>query len=295
MHYIIYIDVLFVVNFILDYIVLSITAGILYHTTTLSEYSDVRRKPPAVYIKRVLAAVLGALWACVLLWFEFLNPMWNFVTVMVVGPVMVLIIMGRTKLGCYLKGIGILYVVTFMLGGIMHVIYYYTSFGFLINVLMSNEVSGICIWLILAGVVIGYALIHWFVAFIFRQKINKESHYAVIIEHDGKQISLNALFDTGNGLFDPIYGEPVNVVEADAITELIDSYDKISFHLIPYSSIGQEHGLIPVVKLNKLVIIKENEKKIIENPYFALYSGKFSANTEYRMILHPQIVHRTKG
>ena len=283
------------VNFILDYIVLSITAGILYHTTTLSEYSDVRRKPPAVYIKRVLAAVLGALWACVLLWFEFLNPMWNFVTVMVVGPVMVLIIMGRTKLGCYLKGIGILYVVTFMLGGIMHVIYYYTSFGFLINVLMSDEVSSICIWLILAGVVIGYALIHWFVAFIFRQKINKESHYAVIIEHDGKQISLNALFDTGNGLFDPIYGEPVNVVEADAITELIDSYDKISFHLIPYSSIGQEHGLIPVVKLNKLVIIKENEKKIIENPYFALYSGKFSANTEYRMILHPQIVHRTKG
>ena len=283
------------VNFILDYIVLSITAGILYHTTTLSEYSDIQGKKTAVYIKRVLAAVLGALWACVLLWFELFNPVWNFVTVMVIGPVMILMMMGRAKSGCYLKGIGILYLVTFVLGGIMHVVYYYTSFGFLINVLISDEVFRSRFWLLLVGAVIGYSLIRWFIAFMFRQKINKESHYVVIIEHDGREVSLNALCDTGNGLFDPIYGEPVNIVETDAITELINSYDKISFHLIPYSSIGQEHGLIPVVKLNKLVLIRDKERKIIENPYFALYSGKFAKNTDYRMILHPEIVHRTKG
>lgn len=295
MHYIIYIDVLFVVNFILDYIVLSITSVILCHTATLPEYPGVHGNKTIAYIKRIFAAALGALWACVLLWFELFNPVWNFVTVMVIGPVMVLIIMGRTKIRRYLRGIGILYLVTFVLGGIMHVVYYYTSFGFLINVLISHEVYRSRLWMSLVGAVVGYALIRWFVAFVFRQKIKKESYYVTIIEHDGKKIRLNALCDTGNGLFDPIYGEPVNVVEADAITELIDSYDKISFHLIPYSSIGQEHGLIPVVKLNKLVIIKDKERKIVENAYFALYSGKFAVNTDYRMILHPEIVYRTKG
>ena len=295
MHYIIYIDVLFVVNFILDYIVLTITSGILYHTTTVPEYQGVSGKKSVIYIKRILSALLGAIWACVLLWFGLFNPIWNIVTIMVIGPMMILITMAPIRFRNLLKGIGVMYLVTFVLGGIMHVVYYYTSFGFLINVLISDGGKRGSIWVVLMGMIVGYFLINWFVAFVFRQRIKKESHYTVVVEHGDKKISITALCDTGNGLFDPIYGEPVNVVEADAITELIDSYDKVSFHLIPYSSIGQEHGLIPVVKLEKLVIVKEKDKKVIESPYLALYSGKFAKNTDYRMILHPEIVNRTKG
>ncbi len=283
------------VNFVLDYIVISTMTGILYRINILYRHCGTHKINSMVFLKKVFAAMLGALWACVLLWFELFNPVWNLVTVLVVGPAMVFIITGRIRPGNYLKAVGILYFVTFVLGGIMHVFYYYTSLGFFINVLISDDVYRSRLWLLLAGAVVGYTMIRWFIVFLFKQKIKKESHYAVIVEHENKVISLTALCDTGNGLFDPIYGEPVNVVEADAITELIDSYDKISFHLIPYSSIGQEHGLIPVVKLNKLVIINDEERKTVENPYFALYSGKFAQNTDYRMILHPEIVNRTKG
>ena len=87
-----------------------------------------------------------------------------------------------------------------------------------------------------------------------------------------------------------MYNSAVNVVESSAVTELLTSYEKMSFHLIPYSSIGTERGMIPVVRVNKLIIIGRKETKIVNNPLFALYSGKFSSKSGYKVILHPEML-----
>lgn len=295
MHYIIYIDVLFVVNFAMDYLVLSITEGILYCTTV----KPLGYKTLLNHIKRILAAILGALWSCILLWCELFEPVWNIITVVVIGPIMILIILGKTRIRNYARGVGTLYLVTFVTAGTMHWIYYYTAFGFWLNMLVSkghfNGGMGMSGWMLIVGIIISQILIRWYTSHLLKVRKNKDYRYTVVIEHKGRKVSLIALCDTGNGLIDPIYRKPVNVVETSAITELIDSYDKTAFHLIPYSSIGQENGLIPVVKLEKLMIIDKKEVKIIENPYIALYSGKFASNTDYRMIIHPEMLHGTKG
>lgn len=294
MHYIIYLDVLFVVNFTMDYAVLSMTAGILYHTATLPKNTGKPREILAVYIKRILAGILGAAWACILLWFKLTHPIWNLVTYAVIGPSMVLIIMGKNKISSYFKGVGILYLVTFVLGGLMHVIYYYTSVGYFLYTLTEGGKKSGGIWLVAAGLIPGYALIRWFVTFMLEKRNTVEMKYTVVVENNGRRVKLNALCDTGNGLYDPIYGEAVNVAESKAIEELIGSYEQSSFHLIPYSSIGQEQGLIPVVRMKKIYIIGRNSTQIVENPLFALYSGSFSERADYRVILHPDMLYRTK-
>ena len=68
-----------------------------------------------------------------------------------------------------------------------------------------------------------------------------------------------------------------------------------SYHLIPYSSIGNENGVIPVVRINRLKIIGGKETWIVEKPLLALYSGSFSGNTDYEFIIHPDILAKTKG
>ncbi len=290
MHYIIYLDVLFVVNFIMDYTVLTITAWILQHTTTLpagSGCKDVLK----TYISRILGAVIGALWACIMLWFGLSRPAWSIVSYLLVGPLMVLCITGIRNLRAVLKGIGIMYIVTFVLGGLLHVIYYYTTFGYWLHTLISARGSNATLWLLIAGSIPGYALIRWLVVFIQSKKNIIEARYTVVIENAGTSIKLPALCDTGNGLHDPIYNRAVNVVEASAVTKLITSYEKMSFHLIPYSSIGNESGMIPVIRVNKLIIIGRKETKIVNNPFFALYSGKFSGRADYKVILHPDMLN----
>ena len=294
MHYIIYLDVLFVVNFIMDYAVLSITSGILYHTATLPRVSKNSGELLVIYIKRILAAVLGAAWACILLWFKLMHPMWNVVTFTVIGPSMVLIIMGKNKISSYFKGVGIMYMVTFVLGGIMHGIYYYTAFGYFLYSLTKGGRKTASLWIAAAGLTVGYVLVRWFVAFMLEKKKDTESRFTTVIEKGGKSVRLMALCDTGNSLFDPIYGEPVNVAEADALEKLIDSRENTSFHLIPYSSIGKEHGMIPVVRMDKLVLIGKNTERTVINPLFALYTGSFAQRTDYRVILHPDMLCRTK-
>lgn len=289
MHYIIYLDVLFVVNFIMDYTVLSITAWILQHTTTLpanGNYKDFFK----MYIRRIAGAVIGALWACAMLGFGLMEPAWNIVTYLLVGPSMVLLITGIKGFSVFVKGIGIMYLSTFVLGGLLHVIYYYTTFGYFLHTLISAREGNIGIWIVIAGSIPGCALIKWLVGYIQSRGSVIEARYTVIIENDGTQIKLSALCDTGNGLYDPVYNSAVNVVESSAVTELLTSYEKMSFHLIPYSSIGTERGMIPVVRVNKLIIIGRKETKIVNNPLFALYSGKFSSKSGYKVILHPEML-----
>lgn len=273
----------------MDYTVLSITAWILQHTTTLpadGDYKDVFKK----YIRRILGAVIGALWACCMLGLGLTEPAWNIVTYLIVGPLMVLLITGVKGFGVFVKGIGIMYLCTFVLGGLLHVIYYYTTFGYFLHTLISAREGNVGIWLIIAGSIPGYALIRWLVGYIQSRGSVIEARYTVIIENDGIRITLPALCDTGNGLYDPIYNSAVNVVESSVVTELITSYEKMSFHLIPYSSIGTECGMIPVVRVSKLKIIGRKETKIVNNPLFALYSGKFSSKSGYKVILHPEML-----
>ena len=280
-------DVLFVVNFIMDYVVLTITTGILIHTTTLKKAGS-KRELILLYIKRIAGSVVGAVWACFLVRNGYDTPIWKLLTYIVIGTFMLIIVMGKERLISYLKAIGILYVVTFLLSGVVHFVYYYTSVGYLLN---SQNSMGVGV--LIAGVILGTMLLEWMVIFLIKRSEKNESMYTVVVETERGCVTLKALCDTGNNLKDPFYQEPVSVVLSGKVSTLVK--DNMSYHLIPYSSIGNENGVLPVVRISRLKILGRNETVIVEKPLLALYSGNFSGNTDYEFIIHPDILRKTKG
>lgn len=287
MHYIIYMDVLFVVNFIMDYVVLTVTTGILIHTTTLKR-AGTKRQLILLYIKRIAGSIVGAVWACFLIWNGWNAWIWNVLTYVVVGPLMLIVIMGKERIATYFKAVGILYAVTFLISGGMHFVYYYTSVGYLLNVRNSAGV-----WVLIAGGIVGVMLLEWMIFYLVKRSEKSTSMYTVIVMTQKGNVTLKALCDTGNNLRDPFFGEPVSVVLSKKMTNLLKNNS--SYHLIPYSSLGNENGVIPVVRISRLKIIGGKETLIVEKPLLALYSGNFSGNTDYELIIHPDILAKTKG
>ena len=93
---------------------------------------------------------------------------------------------------------------------------------------------------------------------LWRNDMSGKMYSDVQIRHGGKTISLMALRDTGNMLFDPISGEPVIVIGPEPVSvllglsreELADPVETLRRHhirglrLVPYSSVGNEKGLM---------------------------------------------------
>lgn len=290
MYYEIYLDVLFLVNFVMDYIVLSITGRIMCATVSArpAAKSGVRGRL-VFYLRKVLAAFLGAVWVCVMLILRLRNPLWNAVTYFVICGLMVFTVAGQCRPGVIVRGMGIMYLTTCALGGFIHVLYYYTTIGFFLNGLAGPNGKNASLWVVLGGSVIAAPAVRLFWEFAANRLSHASAQSVAVIQNKDREVRLSALCDTGNSLTDPICGEPVNVVESECVQKLIGSYEECSYHLIPYSAIGSERGLIPVVRFEKLTVIGEGGVFVVERPLFALYSGRFAAKTDYRVILHPMM------
>lgn len=288
MHYLIYIDVLFMVNFIMDYIVLSLVADILGYSavTKVKMHSEYGRDHTSVIfcLRKIGAASSGALWVSLVLILRLKGVWWDIVTYLVISAFMASCIVNPREWQKLIKCILVMYFVTCALGGIMHVFYYYTAFGCMVESI-SRKASATAFLPVIFGAVILAPVIKLIVQYVSGVVSSRKIMPVVIIENNGRKLRLKALVDTGNSLTDPLNGGEVNVIEAKTAEALIESYADCHYHLVPFMSIGKEKGLIPVVRFDRLTIIGD-EKHIVEKPLFALYSGRFS-NSGYRVILHP--------
>ncbi len=89
----------------------------------------------------------------------------------------------------------------------------------------------------------------------------------------GKTVTLRALRDTGNGLYDPVSGRAVAVAELGAIRPLLGGFEctgndaaalcetlcKLSglegrVTLVPYSALGTGHGLLAAIRPDSAAI-----------------------------------------
>lgn len=286
MQYEIYIDVVFCINFVMDYIMLSITDVVLKCTN--------RTRPVVRLLKRYAAAATGALWVCVVIVFRLYGPVWNVITYIPACAVMIIIMAGVKKPTAILKGVGVMYLAACLLGGFIHILYYYTTFGYMVS-RPDNRPYTASIWHIAAGTVLFTpALKIAYTRISARLKIRRFV-YEIEIEHGGKKICLKALCDTGNSLTDPYNGEPVNIICSDCLNVIIGDIAGCGYHLVPYKTVGTDEGLIPVVRLDRLILHEGQKTKVIDKPLFALYSREFAGHEEYRAIVHPALMGGTKG
>ena len=116
--------------------------------------------------------------------------------------------------------------------------------------------------------------------------VKKQTIYDVEVAQQGRKLTLKALLDTGNGLREPISGRPVSIMEREVYDTLCHQTIQERYRVIPYHSIGKEHGILQGTEVDELIIWRENEPYVQKKAVIALYEGKLSRNGSYQMILH---------
>lgn len=217
----VYLDAVMALNFLVDFL-------LILGTNRLSGF------PPGIK-RAALAAALGAAYsgACLMPGFLFLgNGLWRLVSLGLMGS----IAFGWNGNGFRRSVVFLL--LSMALGGIA------TGIGggnFATLVLSALGVWGLC-------------------RMGFGGNFGRE-YIPIELFHEGKRIQLLALRDTGNTLRDPITGEGVLVVSADAASALTGldaaqmknpvetAANHPGFRLIPYHAVGQPGGMLLMKRL----------------------------------------------
>lgn len=125
------------------------------------------------------------------------------------------------------------------------------------------------------------------------KKVLKHLYEVEVFLSDGKCVICKGLMDTGNSLTDPIKGWPVIIADSDLFQEELLKIQKdnpASFCVIPYSSIGKEHGLLYGFRISQIIISNSKEKLCTKNVVVALASTGFCNKSDYRMLLHSDLL-----
>lgn len=269
-----YIDVLFFINFTMDFLILSI----------------VRRGLRFRFIRwrMILGAAFGAAWAVFVVIFP-VFPLWleMIITYFIVSTLMVMTAFGIKRPREIGKAVGALYLAAVAAAGIMYALYQHTKVGYYIEqILRGNRQEAVPFYqliLFAMGIYFGIRYILWR----FPGFYKKRSHfYEVTMHYKGKEKKVMALLDTGNQLYEPGSRRPVHVVTYEAVRELCESVTEVIY--IPFGSVGKTDGVLPGIYLDEMEVRQGEEVKVIERPLIAVYKKTLSQTGEYQMLLHEE-------
>lgn len=148
----------------------------------------------------------------------------------------------------------------------------------------------------LPGLITGALILFGLCAVGFRTAPASRRYARVVLRHGGKETSLVALVDTGNTLCDPVTGEGVLVADAQAAyrilgiskqqlrmpVETLASGIYPGLRLIPYRSVGQDGGMLLAIRMEDVTIDKWRGSRLVafspngldaEGTYQALTGG----------------------
>lgn len=284
---VVYVDVLFVLNFVLNLLLLWTTGKLAKNSTRLMRLS--------------LGAALGALYA-VLMFFPELGIYYTVLAKLLFSMCMVAVSYKIERWKEFLVLLALFYMVSFTFGGAALGLFYFTDIGATLGAVISNGVFYMNFpWEILVistAVAYGVISIGWR---LYRRAVNgKNLILKLSLTVDGETVTVDALLDTGNTLFDPISGLPVVIAEQAAISPILPSFLgreestlwgdlpgnwKRRLRMIPFSSIGRENGMMVGFKPDAA----EVEGQPIGEVIVALSPKPLSKEHRYFALLHPEM------
>jgi len=290
--YIIYADILFITNLLLDF-------GILWATARFGHLST-------TYLRLFLGALLGAVYGVILVY-----PSMAFLSAVSIKVVFSLLIVAvafpRLTMKKYLQATAYFYVISFaMAGAVLGGSSFLSRNAFIfqsLNVKSSTLIFGIAMAVILGRWGLMHLKRHW-----------QKSQFRVSVEVfiNKKSLLLEALIDTGNELRDPLNRKPVIIVEYQAIKKILPEDFRIYFEryggedvtkvlekcggspwitkvrVVPFNTIGKHHGMLLGFKPD-LIVIFGQKKVVTRDVIICLYHKPLSNSGGYRAVLNPEV------
>lgn len=249
---VVYLDVLFLLNLAVDYLLLLAAARI-----TGEPFSRVRLG---------LGALLGGAYAMSIFLpgFGWLSQP---VCKLCAGVAMTLVAFGASRR--LLRLILVFFAVSAALGGVIFALQLLGTGG----LTLENGVlyTGFDLRLLLVTVILCYAVLSLIFCNVARHGGQRRDLCAAKVTLCGQTVQITVLLDTGNTLTDPVRNQPVLVVEERALREIlpvhIDPADPVGslergtdgewngrFSLLPYRAVGVECGLLLTVRSDCVVM-----------------------------------------
>lgn len=259
MYYELYVDVLFLVNFMMDYLLLLIVRKMLACSATHGNIC--------------LGALVGSLLTCIVIVLPIPYAFIKLVLFHVlVNTCMIRVGLKIKNIRSFVKALILLYIGGFLLGGIMEALRQYVRVGSLFfAIALAGYYAVLGIWRFISYV----------------QRWN-EYHCTVELYFDGKTYRVKGLVDTGNSLCDPVSGKPVSILPRQVAKTLLGKEPVKNIRYIPYQSVGKKEGVLPAFQIDKMCIHRD-AKCWIETPLIAISEEEISAGGEYEMILNPNL------
>lgn len=241
----IYLDLVFLLNFFFDFILLFATSKVLKNI---------------IKLKRLLLGSLVASTSIFLLFIE-LNSLSLFFLKLIISIFIILVTYGKRN---FLKNISYFYIISIILGGTLYLLnisFNYKNKG----ILFIN--NGLSINLILT-IIVTPIIIFSYVKEVLLYKNTYGNIYEVVISINNKKYRLKALLDTGNQLVDPYKKRSVILINNNNI-----NIEEDNFILVPYKALNTK-GLIKCFKPTSVTI----GNKEFTNCLIGLSKDNFSLN-----------------
>ena len=227
----IYLDMVLIVNFGFDLLLLFSVAIILRRQTNLK--------------RLIIASLVGSV--TILSMFIAVGSWGLFIIKIIISILMVIITFGFKDYRYTLKNLFYLYSSSIILGG----------FLYFINVQVSYKNTGLIFYYnglsvnFVVMIIMSPVIIYFYIKQGLELKNNYSNYYSIdIYLRDGKVIEATGFLDTGNKLVDPYKKRPIILLNKD----LIDfSYMDINTLLVPYDSLNN-HGLLKCIIPDKIFI-----------------------------------------
>ena len=269
MYYELYVDSLFLVNFVMNLYLLLLVNQSMYRTATR--------------LRLVLGAGVGA--GLYLVPFLCNGPVWMKLVIGLAGGTagMSFTAFHICSIKAFLQIVERLLLYSLLMGGTMLFLIQKIPF-------IRNSMTGIC------GILGMGAFI--FLTFSYWQEHRKEKENVchVTLVRGAESISISALIDSGNSLLEPISGKPVSIIEKDTFSRLWKKEPDF-YRAIPYHSIGKKKGIMRGYLLTEIRIELNGVVKTCRDVYVAVSEEKIVAAegdnaVKVRMILNPALLEK---
>lgn len=296
----VYVDVVFIINVIMNSIILLLTAWTIRVNCKLW--------------RLLLAALAGAVYVLAGLFLQTQILFEPFSKIMV-SFVIVVMAFGRRPLRILLLFVGVFFVVSFMLGGaVLGWLFFWQSGNLMQSIGKFKAGLSMISWrYLVGGGVFGAVLLGAMLKNAVKRLICSKTLYKARVHYGGKTVDFTGMLDTGNSLYTPIGRRPVVLVNQKAVENILDetvrnylqsnppnswlvNLEKCDapewltrVQVIPCRAVSGS-GMLLGFRPDSIEITNGNKVVKTTDVVLGIYGGMLSSEGLYEALLHPAVI-----
>ena len=296
----VYADVVFIINFVMDLIILWAAGKLTGRRAKLRRLA--------------LGALIMALAYCAVTFVSGLHAFYLLLSTVIMLIMGICAAYAPINLIVLSKLVLFSYFTAFLIGGIGMGLFYTSRLSDIIGNITEVFMFNFMLPILIAAVAAFYVLFRFGSQWLENRAIKRQICMAVRIFFGDRNLELNALVDTGNSLRDPLSQAPVIVAEFDSVKSFLPDSVKLLFYekqendlqnllmsassdeftgrlrMIPYESLGRQNGLLIGFRPDRVEIMREKDIITLPDVVIGIYNRSLSRNGEYQGLLNPELI-----